>query len=97
MGGADIFSLPDDILISDIIPHLSLYDLLQLCQTHPRFAKLCRGDLIWRIRSQKEYPEIPKPDKISWRDFYMYLITNTKYVPVIYKNIHIGKDRKSVV
>ena len=74
--------IPTEILINDILPRLSLTELINLCLTDKRIAKICENDQVWNNKILLEYPHIRlnmKPIGMSSKDFY-YRLRNPRGV-----------------
>ena len=82
----DLLSLPDDIVVNEVLATLPLSEVYRLCQVHPRFANLCAGERLWNVRTFREYPSMVrlKPTYISWRDYYIFLL-RARRIP-LYQN-----------
>ena len=63
---------PDDILINEVLPELSLRELKELCTSSIRFKKLCEYDELWRRKVLIEFPRsyISKPADLNWFEYY---------------------------
>ncbi|SNW62389.1 Hypothetical protein ORPV_485 [Orpheovirus IHUMI-LCC2] len=74
-------SLPDDILISEVLPNIQLDILDHLCKCDKRFVQLCECDTLWYQRIKKEYPSrlIKKTSTISHKDYYLHLYKSDIY------------------
>lgn len=84
------FSLPDDVLVNQIFPSLPLTEVARLCSTHTRFARLCAGEELWRIRAFYEFPSEArlKPVDLSWRNYYRFL--RERRIPLYYQGDRIA-------
>lgn len=81
--------LPDDVILDNIIPQLSLYNLLTLCRSNTRLSQLCSDEGIWRRRVFTEYPQnTRKPDEYNWRQWYITLAS--KQIPITFEGNVVG-------
>lgn len=76
-----IESLPLEVIISQILPELSLYDVIQLCQSSTVFNDLCENQYIWKILLQRDFPEIIEDLGPDWKRTYIDLVT--KRIPIV--------------
>lgn len=68
----DLTSLPEDIILNQIIPNIPINRLKELCSSNSYFARLCQNENIWRSRIYLEYPEAGiKPVDVTWLEFYL--------------------------
>ena len=79
-------TIPDNILITSILPKLPLNDLLELCESNQHFNDLCQNELLWKHRMMIKFPELlkSKPNSIIWKDFYLYYETVDNVLPIYY-------------
>ena len=77
--------IPDNILVTSILPKLPLNNLLELCESNQYFNKLCQNELLWKHRMMIKFPQLvkSKSNNISWKHFYLYHETSIM-VPVYY-------------
>lgn len=59
-----------DVLISEIIPLLSLKEIHHLSQTGPEMRKLCKEEQVWHHISERDFPNSGSKTT-SWFDFYV--------------------------
>ena len=52
----NLAEIPDEIIIQEMI-HRSVSDILSLCATSTRFAKICQGPTIWFQLLQRDFPD----------------------------------------
>lgn len=69
---AQFESIPDDILLEEILPSLPVDDLSRLCSTSRRLHDLCQVDAMWARRVRLNYPDYvaKKPANVTWQDYY---------------------------
>lgn len=87
-------TLPDDILINEILPTMKLQQLGALCQGDARIRSLCNNDQMWQKRVRIEYEDAvqDKPIGRTWRNYYRALL-KTVSIPVVYEDDYIGHVR----
>jgi hypothetical protein len=87
---AQFESLPDDLLLEEILPSLPLDDLMRLCSTSRRLHDLCQTDAMWARRLLQEYPSTVanKPANLTWQDYYFQVAP--------YGDIPIWMDRRII-
>lgn len=73
--------LPNEIIVNKIIPQLSLYDLLTLCQTNDRFRSLCGDQYIWQTKFKQAFPTVDPSPVFDWKKKYIEAVT--KQIPAI--------------
>ena len=70
-------TIPGEILIYEILPKLGLDELFNLCETDKNFASLCSDDLLWQIKTERDYPDYYNKSLLqegeTWRDYYIKL------------------------
>lgn len=73
-------SLPDDVLVHNVLSQTPLDVLLNLCSSDKRLGGLCQLDELWYYKIMYDFPEWEwlKPPEMSYYDFYLVL---TKYKP----------------
>ncbi|SNW62015.1 F-box domain-containing protein [Orpheovirus IHUMI-LCC2] len=83
-------TLPPEILINNIFTNLSIYKLLNLCQSSDNINNICLDDNTWYILTKNKYAdfEINKTDDITWYDYYTML--STVNLQIIYNGDYIG-------
>lgn len=64
-------TLPNEIIVNNILTKLSIYDLLNLSKVDVRFSTLCREEKIWILKSKIEYPNTIKPKIFTWKEYYL--------------------------
>lgn len=74
-------NLPDDVLINEILPNISLNDLAKLCQSDVRLRNLCQSESLWQNKMKLDFPNVSKPTPLTFKQFYMFLIQADR-VPV---------------
>lgn len=86
-------TLPDAVLINDILPQVPLKFLGRLCSTNHRFVQLCLNDRLWQNRIQLEYSSElgRKPLDTTWRKYYQIILNRIREIPVTRSRIIIGK------
>lgn len=80
----ELLSLPDNILINIIFPDLPVETLNKLCMLNVRFNNICNNDILWEIKTIKEYPFIVnnKSFNTSWKDFYFLSSKDAHFVGI---------------
>jgi hypothetical protein len=91
---AQFESLPDDLLLEEILPSLPLDDLMSLCSTSRRLHALCQTDAMWARRLRLEYPErvAEKPANLTWQDYY-FQVAPYGDIPIWMHQRIIDRDR----
>lgn len=95
--------IPDEVLISEVLPRLPLEELLRLCASSNRLKNICTHPDIWRSKIKLEFPEyMDKPDNFNWSQWYTFLLANTKQIPMVYHgdviaHIRIGINNETVL
>lgn len=87
----------DKVLLTDI-PDIDVNILRQidnevltvLCRTDEYVTKICRGEKLWMIKMNYEFPEYIalKPMDISWREYYIFV--SSKLLPLYYHGDRLG-------
>lgn len=82
-------SLPNDILITQLFPKLSLDQIMMLYVSNPSFKGVCLNDELWKIKLFDEDPEyaLSKPYDISWKQYYYLLYYS---LPLYYRGDRIA-------
>jgi formylglycine-generating enzyme required for sulfatase activity len=62
--------LPAEIQVL-ILTHASLSDIGKYCQLSKEANKVCQGDLLWHMLSERDLAGLKKPDNTPWKSFYM--------------------------
>lgn len=81
-------SLPLEVITTQIIPELSLYDVIQLCQSSTVFSDICDNEYIWKILLQRDFPEVTEDLGEDLRRTYIHLVS--RRVPVTLNGDVIG-------
>lgn len=77
-------SLPDDLLIAEMLGRMSLPDILAQCATNRRFAQICRLDRFWSDLTLKDFPhEHARNPGLPWRDYY-FQVLRSPILPVYF-------------
>lgn len=65
-------TLPDELLVNEILGRLTVQQILERCTTETRFARICRSDELWSLLTSRDFPhEVRfKPPILSWRNYY---------------------------
>lgn len=58
----------EDLL--NIIKEIPAIDLYRFCQVNKKLSTFCKDDYLWRIKLSIDFPNIVKPDSITYREFY---------------------------
>lgn len=68
-------NMPKDLYYK-IMEDLPIRSLLNFCQTDQYIRELCKNDYFWKRRFEKHigYGKF-KPSNMSWRNYYLYLLT----------------------
>lgn len=69
-------NIHEAVLINEILPRLSLTELVHLCITNKYIAKICNNDHMWKNKTFYDYPNVrvtSKPIGLKWKDFYYRL------------------------
>ena len=79
-------TLPDPILIEEILPQLPIEHLDKLYAINTRFNNICLNERLWQIKINNEYPIhiTKKPCNLSWRQYYKYLLIFIRQIPITY-------------
>ena len=75
--------LPDETLISEILPYLNNEALNSVCQINRRMNILCQKEELWKRKIKSEYPLIinNKRGNATWREWYR-IISRGPRVPI---------------
>ena len=87
---SQLLTIPQDLL-REIISHVPLRNLMELCSSDSTIAKICGSDrsLAQVIAIQTGYTT--KPNEVSWKEFAILLSKDQiRSVEVIYKNKTVG-------
>ncbi len=64
--------LPNEVLITEILSSMSLPEILKNCLVNLRFARICRGDELWRGLTLRDFPyESVFNRGLSWKEYYI--------------------------
>ena len=63
--------LSDEVIVTNILPQLSIEDLIRLCQVDTRFNQICQDERVWQMLSKQKF-NIDDPGHLSWKDVYFY-------------------------
>ena len=87
-------NLPDDVLINEILPTISLSELSALCRGDARIRSLCNNERLWLNRIRREYPEEVKnmASGQTGKEYYRYL-RRTVSIPVLVEDDYEGNVR----
>lgn len=73
-------TLPDDVLLHEIFPELSVPYFLSLCELQKQFSNICGDNDLWHYYTKRDFGINPVPQGLNnWRDIYMFyykLLTN---------------------
>ncbi len=87
---SQLITIPKELL-GEIITHVPLSDLIELCQSDKFISNLCNNDRLLSMVIQEQTGYTSKPEQFSWRQFAILLGRNEiKQVNVIYKNKTVG-------
>lgn len=88
---SNLLTLPESILIEEILPKLPIDYLNRLCSTNNRLRNICLNERIWQIKTQNDFPDqvIIKPDTKTWRQYYEYLRNFIRKISVEYYDGHV--------
>ena len=88
-----LLSLPDNILITSVLPTLPVDYINKLCKLNVRVNLLCKNDLLWQYKTLNDFlDEIDnKPNNISWKEFYYSISPEVKIIPIYYHGDIINK------
>lgn len=76
----NLLGLPNEIIMK-ILSDLSLRDLLNTCQSNRTISQLCKSDLLWKLRVERQFPdEMDKHRGITWKDHYFYLLLKHTFI-----------------
>lgn len=79
----------NDIGFENLLITLPLQELLSLCTTNSNFYQACQNEYIWRLRLIRDFPHhntLIKPDDITWRQFYLNLVSTHNFVRIYLDN-----------
>lgn len=76
-----LLNLPDDIIINDILPTLSLDQIRHLCTLNSRFAGLCQNELLWRRLYRRDFPNEREIASLPPKRNYRFLTDISKPKP----------------
>lgn len=79
-------TIPKD-LFNEIIGHLDVSQLIELCSSNQRFNRFCNDINLWRILFQRDYhdlmPSMPSDGTINFKQEYIDLHRkNTRLIPI---------------
>ena len=68
-----LLDLPDDIIINDILPNLTLDQMRHICAINPRMNELCKNEMLWRRLYHRDFPKERQISSLSPRRNYRFL------------------------
>lgn len=83
-------SFPDEILVTTLLPQISLDRLSHLCSISQRFHQLCQNDDLWNYKVKHDFPDMYtfKPANSNWITYYRLL--TSEWIPIYYHGDRIG-------
>ena len=80
-------SLPDELLVNEILGRMSYQEILEKCTIEWRFARICSDDRFWLFLTRRDFPqEIRFNPGISWRQYYDHLVRDSVILPIYFYN-----------
>ncbi len=75
-------------LFYELLNHLNIKALLELCITNKQFNKLCNNETLWRMRLKRDYPNIKINN--NYKQGYLDLYNkDTRSIPIYYNDTYI--------
>jgi hypothetical protein len=83
-----LLSLPESILVAEILPKLPIKDLLRICQVNKYIKQLCNGD-VCRYKTLLDFEKRTKPPDQTWFRYYINLLIekNVKPANILFKHL----------
>ncbi len=70
-------NLTPDLVIYQIIPSLSINEIMQLCQTNSSMRTICQNERLWESLIKRDFADSGlKSNNLSW---FQYYVTSTQY------------------
>jgi hypothetical protein len=84
-----LLSLPDQVLLEEVLPRLPTETINNLCRLQTRFSYICIDDNFWHSKVNIDFPgrNYLKSPLMTWREFYMSLYRD---VPVYCRGVIIA-------
>ena len=83
-------SFPNELnfIISKQLP---LRDLESWCLTNTQTYRICQDDHFWKLKVQNDFPESINPTNDKWKQFYYYLVRNSRFVQIFLDHQHVDR------
>lgn len=81
----ELWDISDEILTYEVIHHLDIISINNLCLCNSKLNNICNNELLWKIKTKNDYCDryMNKSNNMSFKQYYI-ILHKSKQIPIYY-------------